>query len=171
MSNLPSDLPVDFVTAFAKLSALSRLEVEDMKLMVLLESAGEPLYARLADGVEPERAKALLRQNGREETAHANRLKKAIEILTGEPYEIPSLSENPYGEPPAMGEITSDLLRGLIGAEIGGDLLYQGYADNQENADVAELLRQNGREETRHGKRVEQVIELLADRGSSTSSD
>ncbi|MBW2726348.1 MAG: ferritin-like domain-containing protein [Deltaproteobacteria bacterium] len=161
MSNLPADLPGDFGSAFAKLSALSKLEVEDMKLMILLESAGEVLYAGLADGVEPEQAKTLLRQNGREETAHANRLKKAIEILTGESYEIPSLDENPYGDPPPMGEVTVELLRGLVQAEFGGDSLYQGYADNEENADVAELLRRNGREETRHGQRVEQVIELL----------
>ena len=161
MASLPADLPADFGTAFAKLSALSKLGVEDMKLMALLESAGEPLYARLADAVAPEEAKTLLRQNGREETAHANRLKKAIEILTGEPYEIPPLDENPYGEPPAMEKITPELLRGLVQAEFGGDSLYHGYAENEENAEVAKLLRQNGREETQHGKRVEQVIELL----------
>ncbi len=161
MSNLPTDLPADFGSAFAKLSALSKLEVEDMKLMILLESAGEVLYAGLADGVEPEQAKTLLRQNGREETAHANRLKKAIEILTGDPYPIPPLDENPYGKPPPMGEVTPELLRQVIQAEFGGDSLYQRYADNQENTEVAELLRQNGREETRHGKRLEQVIELL----------
>ncbi len=132
-----------------------------MKLMILLETAGEPLYAGLADGVEPEEAKALLLQKGREETAHAHRLKKAIEILTGDAYPIPPLDENPYGKPPPMGEVTGELLRQVIQAEFGGDSLYQRYADNQENTEVAELLRQNGREETRHGKRLEQVIELL----------
>ena len=161
MSNLPADLPADFGAAFARLSALSTLEVEDMKLMILLETAGEPLYEMLAAGVELEAAKTLLLENGREETAHAHRLKQAIEILTGEPYEIPSLDENPYAEPPAMGEVTAELLRGLVQAEFGGDTLYQGYAENAENAEVAELLRQNGREETRHGKRVERVLELL----------
>ena len=74
MSNLPADLPADFGTAFARLSALSKLSVEDMKLMILLETAGEPLYFGLADGVEPEEAKKLLCQNGREETAHAHRV-------------------------------------------------------------------------------------------------
>lgn len=162
MSSLPTDLPADFGSAFAKLSALQKLGVEDMKLMILLETAGEPLYAKLADGVEPDAAKELLRQNGREETAHAHRLKKAIEILTGEPYKIPSLSENPYGEAPEMGAVGVDLLRGLMQAEFGGDDLYQRYAENEDNAEVAALLRQNGTEETRHGKRVEQVIELLA---------
>ncbi len=161
MSNPTTDLPADFGAAFARLSALSKLEIEDMKLMILLETAGEPLYAGLADGVEPEEAKALLLQNGREETAHAHRLKKAIEILTGDPYPIPPLDENPYGKPPPMGAVTAELLRQVIQAEFGGDSLYQRYADNEANAEVAELLRQNGREETRHGKRLEQVIELL----------
>ena len=130
MSNLPADLPADFGAAFARLSALSTLEVEDMKLMILLETAGEPLYEMLAAGVELEAAKTLLLENGREETAHAHRLKQAIEILTGEPYEIPSLDENPYAEPPAMGEVTAELLRGLFQAEFGVDTIYQGYAEN-----------------------------------------
>jgi rubrerythrin len=161
MSHLPADLPADFGAAFAKLSALTKLGVEDMKLMILLETAGDPLYAGLADAVEPEEAKALLRQNGREETAHAHRLKRAIEILTGAPYEIPALEDNPYAKSPSMGTVTVEMLRGLVQAERGGDALYQTYAAGEENPDVAELLRQNGREETRHGERVEQVIALL----------
>ena len=44
-----------------------------------------------------------LEQKGRAETAHARGLKKAIEILTGDPYEIPSLSEDLHAEVPAMG--------------------------------------------------------------------
>ena len=161
MSNLPADLPPDFGSAFGRLLGLEKLGVEDMKLMILLETAGEPLYLGLAEGVDSEEARTLLRQNGREETAHAHRLKKAIEILTGQPYTIPSLDENPYGKPPAMGPVTPEMLRGLIQAELGGDKLYQTYAANESNAEVAELLLQNGREETRHGQRVEQVIELL----------
>ncbi len=161
MSNLPADLPADFGAAFARLSALSTLEVEDMKLMILLETAGEPLYEMLAAGVELEAAKTLLLENGREETAHAHRLKQAIEILTGQPYEIPSLDENPYGKPPALGEVTPALLEALVEAEVGGDALYQGYADHEDNEKVAKLLRQNGREEKRHSKRVKQVIKLL----------
>ena len=97
MSNLPSELPSDFGSAFGRLLGLQKLGVEDMKLMILLETAGEPLYFNLAEGVPSEEARKLLRQNGREETAHAHRLKKAIEIMTGQPYTIPTLEENPYG--------------------------------------------------------------------------
>jgi rubrerythrin len=161
MSNLPADLPPDFGSAFGKLLALDKLGVEDMKLMILLETAGEPLYFCLAEGVASDEARQLLRQNGREETAHAHRLKKAIEILTGEPYTIPTLDENPYGKPPAMGAVTVEMLRGLIQAEFGGDKLYQNYAAHEPNPEVAALLLQNGREETRHGQRVEQAIALL----------
>ncbi len=162
MSSLPADLPENFGAAFGKLSGLTKLEVEDMKLMILLETAGEPLYEALSDGVESEEAKKLLLQNGREETAHAHRLKKAIETLTGENYEIPALADNPYGKKPAAIEVNVEMLRGLVQGETGGFALYQLYADNEENAEVAELLRQNGREEARHGERVEKVIELLA---------
>ena len=161
MSNLPANLPRDFGSAFGQLLALSKLSVEDMKLMILLETAGEPLYFGLAEGVASDEARQLLRQNGREETAHAHRLKKAIEILTGEPYTIPTLDENPYGKPPAMGAVTAEMLRGLVQAEFGGDKLYQTYAANETNPEVAALLLQNGREETRHGQRVEQAIALL----------
>jgi rubrerythrin len=162
-ASLPAELPADFGAAFAKLTSVSKLGIEDMKLMILLETAGEPLYAALAEGVEPEAAKTLLRQNGREETAHAHRLKSAIEILTGEPYEIPPLADNPYAEVPAMPTVDAAMLRGLIQAEFGGDAMYQGYASNEDNAEVAALLLQNGREETRHGKRVEEVISLLGE--------
>jgi rubrerythrin len=161
-SSLPADLPADFNTAFQRLLARDRLDVEDMKLMVLLETAGDPLYQKLAELAPSEEAAKLLRQNGREETAHAHRLKQAIEILTGTRFELPGLDENPYSEPPPLPEALSpELLRGVASAEQGGDAMYQRYADNEPNLEVAELLRQNGREELRHGERVEQVIAIL----------
>jgi rubrerythrin len=160
-ASLPADLPADFETAFRKLSALERLDVEDMKLMVLLETAGDPLYQKLAELAPDDEARALLRQNGREETAHAHRLARAIEILGGGPYEIPSLDDNPYAEPPAIPELGAGLLRGVVEAERAGDAMYQRYADHEPDVEVAALLRQNGREELRHGERVERVIEIL----------
>ena len=166
-SSLPADLPADLNGAFQKLLGLDRLDVEDMKLMVLLETAGDPLYQKLAELAPNEEAAKLLQQNGREETAHAHRLKKAIEILTESSFEVPHLDENPYSEPPPLPEaLSAGMLRGVVGAEQGGDAMYQRYADNEPNAEVAELLRQNGREELRHGERVEQVIDML-ERASS----
>lgn len=160
-ASLPAELPADFAAAFAHLTSRQRLDVEDMKLMILLETAGEPLYEHLASLAANEEAAGLLRQNGREETAHAQRLKRAIEILTGEPYALPGLDENPYAQPPPIPALTSEVLEGIVGAEKGGDAMYQAYADHEPNAEVAHLLRQNGREETRHGERVSRVMELL----------
>jgi len=161
MSNLPADLPPDFASAFRRLSAVKRLEVEDMKLMVLLECAGMPLYERLADLVEPAEAKDLLRQNGREETAHAHRLKRAIEKKTGAPFELPGLDLNPYADPPPVAAVDAALLAGVQEGETAGDVMYQRYADHEPDPEVADLLRQNGREEGRHRERVARVIELL----------
>lgn len=160
-SNLPADLPADFGAAIARLRARERLDVEDMKLMVLLETAGDPLYQKLADLVEHPEAQALLRQNGREETAHAHRLAKAIEILTGERFEIPSLDQNPYAAPPPLREVNAELFASLVAGENAGDDMYQRYADHEPNARVAELLRQNGREEIRHGERVTEAARLI----------
>ncbi len=163
-SGMPAHLPPDFFSAIALLNSRQRLDVEDMKLMVLLETAGEPLYAKLAELVGDARAADLLRQNGREETAHAHRLKKAIEILTGAPFEIPPLSVNPYATPPELGPLSPELFAALRQGESDGDASYCRYAAAEANPEVAALLRQNGREESRHGERVGQVIELLAGR-------
>ena len=162
MSSLPNDVPADFGAALARLSRVERLDVDDMKLMILLETAGEPLYAKLAAGVEPAEAKALLLQNGREETAHAHRLKRAIEKRTGAPYALPTLAENPYSEPPPFPSVNAALLAGVQEGETAGDLMYQRYADHETDPEIAEWLRQNGREELRHLERVGQVIEILS---------
>lgn len=161
MDNLPANPPADFVAALAHLTSRERLDLEDMKLMILLECAGEPLYQRLAELVDDPASQQLLRQNGREETAHAHRLGRAIEILTGEPFEIPSLEQNPYAAPPAVEKVDAAVLEGVAAGERSGDLSYQRYADHEPNPEVAELLRQNGREESRHGQRVEQVLERM----------
>ena len=158
---LPADLPADFNEAITLLFGKQQLAVEDMKLMILLETAGEPLYAKLAELAPNEEAAELLRRNGREETAHAHRLKKAIEIHTGQDFEIPPLSENPYAEAPPFEALSVELLEGVRQGEFGGDAVYQQYAKAEKNEAVRELLLQNGREETKHGERVGRVIEIL----------
>ena len=45
--------------------------------------------------------------------------------------------------------------------EDDGDLVYQSWADAEPDPEVAKLLRQNGREEARHGERVNEVRRLL----------
>jgi len=161
-SNMPETIPPDFAAALAHLNARDALGVDEMKLMVLLETSGEPLYQHLASLAPEGEARDLLLANGREETAHAHRLKKAIELKTGEPYAIPPLSENPYRTPPPFTELSPALLAGFEAGEKNGDAGYQKWADREPNPEVAELLRQNGREETRHGERVARVAEILS---------
>jgi rubrerythrin len=161
MNSLPNDMPADYGAALARLFAAKRLDVEDMKLMILLEMAGEPLYAKLAELVEPADAKELLLQNGREETAHAHRLKRAIEKKTGAPFVLPTLAQNPFATPPAFPAVDAALLAGVQQGETAGDSAYQGYADNEPDPEIAEWLRQSGREELRHRDRVGRVIEIL----------
>lgn len=160
-NNLPEPIPADFMAALAHLDACDQLGVNEMKLMVLLEISGEPLYQKLASLAPEGEATELLLKNGREETAHAHRLKRAIEILTGESFEMPSLDENPYAEPPAFSELTPELLAGVVAGEDNGNAGYQKWADRESNPEIAELLRQNGREETRHGERVAQVAKIM----------
>ena len=162
MSSLPHDMPADYGAALARLFNAKQLDVEDMKLMILLEMAGEPLYARLAELVEPAEAKELLLQNGREETAHAHRLKRAIEKKTGAVFVLPTLAQNPYATPPAFPAVDAALLAGVQQGETAGDVAYQGYADHEPDPEIAEWLRQSGREELRHRDRVGKVIEILA---------
>ncbi|MDG2334505.1 MAG: ferritin-like domain-containing protein [Myxococcota bacterium] len=158
---LPERLPADFVSALAQLGEAERIGVEEMKLLILLEMAGEPLYGKLAELAGNEESREILLKNGREETAHAHRLKKAIEILTGEEFEIPPMSDNPYAVAPPLTELSVEVLRGLEEGEKRGGVDYERMAEAETNAEVAELLRQNGREEVKHGERVSTVIDLL----------
>ena len=162
MSNLPANPPSDVMAALNQLNEKSRLDVEDLKLMVLVECSGEPFYFGLADAAPDAESADLLRKNGKEERAHAHRCKKAIEILTGEPYEIPTDEENPYCGGPVMAVCDPGFLEMLKGLEMNGDAVYQTWAENEPNDEVAALLRQNGKEETRHGERVGQVLERMA---------
>ena len=57
--------------------------------------------------------------------------------------------------------VGADLLRVIVQAEFDGDAGYQRWADNEALPEVERLLRLNGREETIHGRRVEQAIALM----------
>ncbi len=162
MSNLPENLPSDVMSALDYLNAQTRLGVDDLKLMALVECSGEPFYNALADSAPDAGCADLLRKNGREERAHAHRCKKAIEILTGEPFELVRDEANPYCQGPLAPGCDPGFLEMLKGLEMNGDGIYQGWAENEPNEEVATLLRQNGKEETRHGERVAQVLERLA---------
>jgi rubrerythrin len=101
-------------------------------------------------------------RNAAEERGHAHRLLKAI-ALKGGSFELPSHADNPF-QPLALSEMpaNAELLAMLQQAEVDGDLQYQQWADAEDNAEIAQLLRLNGREETRHCERVEEVKKRLA---------
>jgi rubrerythrin len=163
MHELPEGAPATLNEAFAKIAVLPSPSVEDLKVMVLVEAAGKRLYDDLATNVESEGVKALLHRNGREELAHAHRMSRAIGKLTGADYPVPEPEENPYitTEAPPPRAVDRAFLAGLATAEFGGEDLYERWASNCDNAEVAALMRQNGREEREHGNRLHEAAELL----------
>jgi rubrerythrin len=151
---------LDFFGASAKLAATDVLDVEAMKLLVRVENSGEEFYRALADRIGNEEAADLLRRNGREEVGHARRIGRAIAIKTGEPYDASPEAVERF-RIPLPRAIALDLFPAIIQAEIDGDVGYQRWADCEENDEVAQLLRLNGREETVHGQRVAKALEIL----------
>ncbi len=163
MLSLPEGAPPTLGEAFALINKTTHPTVDVFKLMVLVEAAGKLLYEDLASQVSDEAVKALLLHNGREELAHAHRVSRAIGKLTGTDYPVPEPAENPYvaALTPAR-NVTVEMLTALAEAEFSGESLYETWAQNAANVDVAVLLRQNGREEAEHGARLQQAAELLA---------
>jgi rubrerythrin len=161
MSLLPAGMPQTSEAAFAYIGTIDRPSVDDLKLMVCLEASGLSFYKALAAGAPSKAIGDLLAANGREEMAHARRLQKAIEILSGETFQIPSPDANPYDTAPATLPVDEALLDNMAKGEFGGELMYEGWAAKIGNDEVAKLLRQNGKEERRHGERAQQAKALL----------
>ena len=143
-----------------ELGELDSLDVDALRSMFTLELAGEQFYNALADRVGNEQAAELLRRNGREEAGHARRIERAIAIKLGQPFTPTSdMLERPQMQLPE--QVGAELLGVIVQAEFDGDAGYQRWADNEALPEVERLLRLNGREETIHGKRVEQAIALM----------
>lgn len=159
---LPAGYTDNPQAAFALMKTKPRLSLDDLKVLALLECYGEEFYFGLARQVPNEEARALLTRNGQEERAHAHRLLKAIRLLGGDPFELPSAAENPFLQAPAPPmPVTADLLAAFAQGEVDGDLQYQAWADAEPNVEVSKLYRQNGAEETRHSERLAQVRMIL----------
>jgi rubrerythrin len=163
MQELPAGAPAIMTEAFKHIASLDSPSIDDLKVMVMLEAAGLRLYQDLAAGTQRTDVHALLLHNGREELAHAHRVAKAIGKLTGTDYAVPEPEENPYLAAPQQPAkaLTVDSLHALAQAEFNGEHLYERWAASCENAQVAALFRQNGREEAQHGARLKQAAELL----------
>ena len=92
MVTLPDGYPADAFEAFAFLKTRTRLDIEDLKVLAMIECYGEAFYQILVAGVGHAEARALLGRNGAEERGHAHRVLKAIRLLGGEPFELPAVA-------------------------------------------------------------------------------
>jgi rubrerythrin len=160
MSQLPAGAPANPGEAFARINAVTAPTIDDFKLMVFLEASAQSSYFELAESAPSAAIADLLRANGREEMAHAHRVAKVIKLLTGEDFPPPSAEQNPYVVATGR-KVDRGVLEMLVGAENNGNTLYETWASATPNAEAAEMLRQNGREEIRHGERASQALTLM----------
>ena len=163
MVALPAGYPEQAFDAFAFLKSRTRLSIEDLQVLAMIECFGEAYYFILAEGVADPEAKALLHRNGQEERGHAHRLLKAITLKGGAPFALPANEDNPFFKfVPTSLACDADMIAALEQGEIDGDLVYHVWAEAESDPRIADLLRQNGKEETRHSERVQQVRQRLA---------
>lgn len=160
MNAIPNGYPASALEAFAFLQTRSRLSIDDLKVLAMIEQSGEAFYMAMARAAHNAEASALLERNAHEELGHAHRMLNAIRLLGGA-FSLPKAGENPYSIPANFDDLDINFLSELIKGEEGGDLSYQKWADGEPNPDVASLYRLNGSEETGHGQRVAKVIALL----------
>jgi rubrerythrin len=156
---------MDFFSASLHLAEVERLDVPDMELLVRLENSGVAFYDMLADRIGDDEAAALLRRSGREEAGHARRVLRALELKAGEGYEAPAELSEPL-EVNLPDPIDPAVFPLIVAGEIDGDAGYQGWADHEDDPEVARLLRLNGREETTHAERLREVMAILEARAS-----
>ena len=157
-----SDYPPTTEAAFARLRTVKHPSIDDLKLVVLLEAAGQGFYEGLAEAAPNEAIKRVFQKNGREETGHAHRVRRVIKLLFDEDVPMPSNESNPFCKVPATKPVVNrETLDAIVKGELDSDVWYQGWADGIANEEAARLLRQNGKEEAGHSVRVKEAIELL----------
>jgi hypothetical protein len=146
--------------SFRALGEMDRLDVDALASLYTIELGGEDFYTALAGRVGNPAAAALLLRNGREEAGHARRVARAIAVKLAQDFDpTPEMHERrPISLPDDLDPATFPQ---LVQGELQGDLGYQRWADNEPDPQVQRLLRLNGREESIHAGRVEQVIVLL----------
>jgi rubrerythrin len=155
------DTEMDFLSLSAALAAKEILDVEGMEWMYQLELSGEVLYHQLADRVGDRQAAELLRRNAVEERAHARRMAKALSLKLGREW-TPTIEQQRILSVPLPDQVSAEFFLGVVQGEIAGDQGYQRWADLEPDEEVAHLLRLNGREESIHAGRAQQVSVLLS---------
>ena len=161
MANAPENMPPDFESALEYLMGVTAPNTNDFKIMAYVEAGGEAFYRGLAEAAPNAEVAELFNKNASEERAHAHRCKRVVEKLSGEAFDVPPNEDNPYYVMPQGVEVNNELLESLIEAEHGGDVLYQGWAENVGDDECARWLSQNGQEEIRHADRCKQAMALL----------
>jgi rubrerythrin len=147
---------------FVRLLGVSLPEAHDLKMLALIEAAGKSSYEAKVRGAPNEAVGRLLAQNGREEMAHAVRLRRALKLMYGEDFAIPADAENPFATPAdAIEAVDADILEKTAQGELMGGDFYDGWANNVTHEEAAKLLRQNGAEERRHADRLREAVNLL----------
>jgi rubrerythrin len=150
----------DFKAAAQRLSGMDHLGVTELQTLYRQERTAGRLYLQIADVLTHEAAANALRRNGREELGHAVRIGRAIAILTDTPFDATEEMDAGYEvTPPASAD--ASLVTALIHGEQGGAADYERWAASETNAEVADLLRTCGREETNHAQRL--IAALAAD--------
>lgn len=167
MFNVPEGYPDSAAEAFALLQTRPKLSIDDMKILALIEQGAEGFYLDLAKAAGNPEVARLLERNGHEERGHAHRLVKALRLL-GETFSLPPVEQNPYHRPTHFAALDPGFLDMLKQGERDADAGYNVWADHAPNAEVAKILRQNGKEESGHGERVAAALALLAGAQSGT---
>ncbi|MSO59589.1 MAG: ferritin-like domain-containing protein [Ilumatobacteraceae bacterium] len=152
---------INFYTAGSLLADKEVLGIAELEIIYQLECSGEMFYNLLADRVDNAEAAALLRKNAIEEKGHARRIARAIEIKLGHPW-LPTAEREKILDIPLPDALDATMFLAVVQGEINGDVGYQMWADAEANEEVARLLRLNGREETIHAGRAQQVADILA---------
>jgi hypothetical protein len=83
-----------------------------------------------------------------------------ISIKLGHEWE-PTAEEAELLEVPLPETIDSRMFAAVVQGELNGDVGYQRWAEAETDEEVVRLLRLNGREETIHAGRAQQVFDLL----------
>lgn len=161
MVNLSDGMPKNAEEASAYIFSVKTPTLADFKVMVLLEAAGQGFYSALAEAAPNDEIRALLSRSGQEEVGHAHRVSRVIRKIYGEDFAVPDPADNPYYRLPQGLTLSKEMLNGITQGEIGGEALYEGWAGTVDDEEAARLLRQNGKEERRHGERAQEAIGLL----------
>jgi len=161
MVELSPGMPKNAAEAGAYIFTVANPTLDDLKVMVMLEAAGQGFYSGLCEAAPNEEIRALLAKNGQEEMGHAHRVARVIKHLHGIDFAIPGPDENPYYMKPAGLTVSKEMLDGITKGEIGGEALYEGWAQALGDEEAARLFRQNGKEERGHGERAQKAVALL----------